>query len=193
MLSLPIAERGMRPDHFPDWICRKCGRLRHPSSQCWIVYFEVTKRKPPPGITVPCPSCSSKHHSPTVCPYLVQRCHNCGFLGHIARECLDRTPEQHLDAFLKVNHFGFYTGRAEHVLFSEWGFFGHDVRPAPGVFSLGIMATAAEVNAWVMEYNRRIRNGSRRYPDVPDPPPRHTWPAPAPPGQGRGRGPRRRR
>ena len=104
--------------------CTTCGEEpRHKDpNECPVEYFKKYG-KMPKQCSLPCHYCDSFEHITDACEYLHMRCVRCGFRGHMAFECHERTTEEWLIAYLNCVHLGKWTRRnADGPMRGRFGF-----------------------------------------------------------------------
>ena len=104
--------------------CGKCGEEpthRH-DGECTVAYYNKYGHLPR-NCTVPCRYCDSVKHTTDACEYLHMRCVCCGFRGHMAFECKERSTEEWLLAYLECVHLGKLTrGNLDGPMRGRFGF-----------------------------------------------------------------------
>ena len=98
---------GFRQGFLGGNVCERCAEepTHREGEECPVAYYEKHGRMPR-ACTLPCRYCDSFQHVTDACEFIHMRCAACGFRGHMAFECSDRTTEEWLVLYLDCAHMG---------------------------------------------------------------------------------------
>ena len=88
-------------------VCKDCGEEpgHDDPDECPVQFYKKFGRMPR-QCSLPCMYCDDQWHTVDACEYLHMRCALCGFRGHMAYECKERSTEEWLIAYLECCHLG---------------------------------------------------------------------------------------